>query len=130
MTLIFRFDLIPISGFSMTPQQRDFHPRIVEAGAAAKVCQRIGDERIGRQAIVVLLRRPLASDTVPRRMSGVRATGQCTSPRSLKMRTGSSGDKPLIAASSGCICRTPAQAQLAKRGRHGLLAGEEINASG
>ena len=37
---------------------------------------------------VLRAQRPFGSDTVPGRTSGVTVASQCTSPRSLKMRTG------------------------------------------
>jgi hypothetical protein len=63
----------------------------------------------GTSAVPVVLLRvlrrhsPLGRLTVPRRIDGTTESGQCTSPRSLNIRTKSPSANPRSCASSGCI---------------------------
>ena len=114
-------------------ERRHLDARVVEARAAAEIGQRVGNERVRRRAVVgALAPEPLGQATVPGRMSWVSATGQCTSPSSLKTRTGSScGRGRGRAASDGCICSTPARSRSSPSVDETVfsLAGE-ISASG
>ena len=54
---------------------------------------------------------PFENATVPRRTSGVRLAGQCSSPSALNTRTGSLCAMPRAAASSGWMCSIAARSR-------------------